>query len=99
LSAFTLGSLPSLKEIQAEKTKRGLSAKSNWREIARDEQIRPDDCDTFTLIGGRGSGKTRAGAEDFMERVRAGVQRLHICGRKGCLRRGRFRHKVGCAAG
>jgi phage terminase large subunit-like protein len=78
LSAFTLGSLPSLKEIQAEKTKRGLSAKSNWREIARDEQIRPDDCDTFTLIGGRGSGKTRAGAEDFMERVRAGVQRLHI---------------------
>ena len=53
-------------------------SKPTWREIARDEQLRPDDCDVLTLIGGRGSGKTRSGAEDLMERVRAGVKRLHI---------------------
>lgn len=51
---------------------------SNWRNIARPEQIRPDDADCFTLIGGRGSGKTRAGAEDCLERIRAGVERVHI---------------------
>lgn len=49
-----------------------------WRSIARDEQVRPAGVDCFTLIGGRGSGKTRAGAEDCLERVRDGVQRVHI---------------------
>lgn len=54
------------------------TAGSTWRSIARDEQVRPEGIDCFTLIGGRGSGKTRAGAEDCLERVRSGVSRVHI---------------------
>lgn len=57
--------------------KRGVEG-SNWRSLARDEQVRPEGCDIFTLIGGRASGKTRAGAEDCLERVRAGVKRVHV---------------------
>lgn len=51
-----------------------------WRELetVREEQLRPENCDVWALIGGRGSGKSRAGAEDFLERVRAGAMRLHI---------------------
>jgi phage terminase large subunit-like protein len=75
---LSANSLPSLEEIRAEKAKREAAKGSNWRSIARDEQVRPEGCNVFTLVGGRGSGKTRAGAEDFLERVRAGVQRLHI---------------------
>lgn len=57
---------------------RQSDSKPQWRSIARPEQVRPDDCDVFTLVGGRGSGKTRTGAEDFLEMVRGGVKRLHI---------------------
>lgn len=53
-------------------------SKPDWADIARPEQIRPARCDTFVLRGGRGSGKTRAGAEDFLARMRDGVKRLHI---------------------
>lgn len=36
-----------------------------WKELAHDGQLPPDDDDwtTFLLLGGRGAGKTRAGAE------------------------------------
>lgn len=54
----------------------GLSA---WREIGREEQLRPENCETFILSGGRGSGKTRSGAEDTLERVRSGdITRVHV---------------------
>lgn len=50
-----------------------------WSEIARPEQLRPEGCDVFALTGGRGSGKTRAGAEDTLERMRSGeVSRIHV---------------------
>lgn len=41
-----------------------------WIEQARPEQLRPEGCRKFGLRGGRGSGKTRAGAEDTLERMR-----------------------------
>jgi phage terminase large subunit-like protein len=53
-------------------------SKRSWREIGRPEQFRPEGCERFVLIGGRGSGKTRAGAEDCIERVLTGVTRVHI---------------------
>lgn len=70
--------LPSLEEIAAERDRRQRAKGSSWRSAARAEQIRPEGADIFTLIGGRGSGKTRAGAEDCLERMRTGVQRIHI---------------------
>lgn len=54
------------------------TAGSQWRSIARESQVRPEGCAILGLIGGRASGKTRSGAEDCLERVRAGVQRVHV---------------------
>lgn len=42
-----------------------------WRSIARPEQVRPEGCDTLILQGGRGSGKTRAIVEDYLEIMRS----------------------------
>ena len=38
-----------------------------WREVARPDQIQPDDYRTWFVRGGRGSGKTRTGAETLRE--------------------------------
>ena len=77
---MTLLPLEEAKDLILEQVRsiRGVETVSKWREIARADQIRPDGCDVFTLIGGRGSGKTRSGAEDALERVRTGVERVHI---------------------
>ncbi len=54
-------------------------AKKPWREIARPSQLPPSEpWRLWALIGGRGSGKTRAGAEAFLERVRGGEQHLAV---------------------
>jgi len=49
-----------------------------WREIARPKQLRPEGKRCFILRGGRGSGKTRAGAEDLLEQVRRTGQDAHV---------------------
>jgi phage terminase large subunit-like protein len=38
-----------------------------WREVARPEQLPPDEWRTWFVRGGRGSGKTRTGAETLRE--------------------------------
>ena len=43
---------------------------SPWRGIARTEQVRQPGKAAFVLLGGRGSGKTRAAAEDCLEQIR-----------------------------
>jgi phage terminase large subunit-like protein len=48
----------------------------DWRFWAREEQLAPDgDWRIWLFMGGRGAGKTRAGAEWILERVRKGVSR------------------------
>jgi phage terminase large subunit-like protein len=42
-----------------------------WREVARAEQLPPQDWRTWYVRGGRGSGKTRTGAETLAEMVQA----------------------------
>ena len=50
----------------------GTRARLPWRQIARPEQLPPDDWTrTWFCRGGRGSGKTRTGAETFAEMVLA----------------------------
>ncbi|MGH7490004.1 MAG: ATP-binding protein, partial [bacterium] len=47
-----------------------------WQFWARDEQLPPDgDWRVWLFMGGRGSGKTRAGAEWVLEGVREGRMR------------------------
>lgn len=43
---------------------------SDWRFWARPEQLLPEDFEVFWASGGRGSGKTRAGAEGAVELIR-----------------------------
>lgn len=53
---------------------RGLNF--DWRMQSRDKQRPPDgDWTTWLLMGGRGSGKTRAGAEWVRQLVEAGSPR------------------------
>ena len=50
-----------------------------WDYQARDDQIAPEgDWRIWLLLGGRGSGKTRAGAEWVLRRVREGARRIAI---------------------
>jgi phage terminase large subunit-like protein len=47
---------------------------SDWLAWARDEQLAPDgDWRIWLFMGGRGSGKTRAGAEWIAEGIRSGA--------------------------
>ena len=43
---------------------------SPWRGLGRTEQFRKPGQSAFILLGGRGSGKTRAAAEDCLEQIR-----------------------------
>ena len=48
----------------------------DWSFWAREEQLAPEgDWRIWLFVGGRGAGKTRAGAEWILERVRAGAMR------------------------
>jgi phage terminase large subunit-like protein len=54
--------------------------RSDWRSLARVEQVPPPgDWVTWIFCAGRGSGKTRSGAEWVQERVEMGVaKRIHL---------------------
>lgn len=53
---------------------------AEWRGFAREDQVAPlsGDWKVWILLGGRGSGKTRSGAEWVLEQVRAGAQRIAL---------------------
>lgn len=53
---------------------------SNWYETARFDQIEPKDLDwsVWLVLGGRGSGKTRTGAEWVLDRIRRGARRIAL---------------------
>lgn len=59
-----------------------LEARQRWLDIARPLQVTPGgQWDTWLLLAGRGSGKTRAGAEDaFWHAARAPRQRIGCIG-------------------
>ena len=65
--------------LQAAKVR--LPSKT-WRgDLARDEQLAPDgDWSTWLYMAGRGSGKTRAGAEWIHEQIAAGARRIALIG-------------------
>ncbi|MEE9272453.1 MAG: terminase family protein [Robiginitomaculum sp.] len=53
----------------------------NWDDIARDDQKPPQgDWHIWLLLGGRGAGKTRAGAEWIRKQVKAGARRIALIG-------------------
>jgi phage terminase large subunit-like protein len=54
--------------------------RSDWRSIARTEQLPPPgEWTTWIFCAGRGSGKTRSGAEWIQERVETGqARRIHL---------------------
>jgi phage terminase large subunit-like protein len=53
----------------------------SWRDIARPVQLAPDgDWTVWLYVGGRGAGKTRAGAEWVHEQVQAGARRIALVG-------------------
>ena len=61
---------------------RVLTPSRTWRgDIARLEQLAPDgDWSTWLYMAGRGSGKTRAGAEWVHEQIAAGCRRIALVG-------------------
>ncbi|GLQ19670.1 DNA-packaging protein [Algimonas porphyrae] len=58
------------------------SINCDWGAFARCDQRAPDNPDwsVWLLLGGRGSGKTRAGAEWVLEQVRQGARRIALIG-------------------
>lgn len=59
-----------------------LELEHDWSQWARPAQLPPaGDWLTWLLLGGRGSGKTRAAAEWVLEQVAAGARRLALIGR------------------
>jgi phage terminase large subunit-like protein len=51
----------------------------DWRFWARDEQMAPSgDWATWLYLAGRGAGKTRAGAEWVLDKVRTGTRIIHL---------------------
>jgi phage terminase large subunit-like protein len=75
VSAQTLERLRHLRELQAR------LAGPGWRDIARPAQVAPaGDWTTWLYVGGRGAGKSRAGAEWVHEQVQAGARRIALVG-------------------
>ena len=71
--------------LQGTAIQRALSHSSTpartWRDVARVEQVAPaGDWSTWLYMAGRGSGKTRAGAEWVHEQVAAGCKRIALVG-------------------
>jgi phage terminase large subunit-like protein len=53
--------------------------RASWRRQARPEQLSPEgNWTTWVFCGGRGSGKTRSGAEWVQERVQGGARYIHL---------------------
>jgi len=60
---------------------RSLTPARTWRDVARVEQVAPaGDWSTWLYMAGRGSGKTRAGAEWVHEQIAAGCRRIALVG-------------------
>ena len=60
---------------------RSLTPALTWRDVARAEQVAPTgDWSTWLYMAGRGSGKTRAGAEWVHEQIAAGCKRIALVG-------------------
>ncbi len=58
-----------------------MRALSEWKFSARRDQFHPDnDWTTWLILGGRGAGKTRAGAEWIRRAVANGARRLALVG-------------------
>jgi phage terminase large subunit-like protein len=75
VSAPTLDRLRYLRELQAK------AAGPSWRDIARPAQLAPaGDWTAWLYVGGRGAGKTRAGAEWVHEQVQKGARRIALIG-------------------
>jgi predicted phage terminase large subunit-like protein len=75
----------SVLSLQAAGLRAALSRSSTpartWRDVARAEQVAPDgDWSTWLYMAGRGSGKTRAGAEWVHEQIAAGCRRIALVG-------------------
>ena len=71
--------------LQGTAIQRALSRSSTpartWRDVARAEQVAPaGDWSTWLYMAGRGSGKTRAGAEWVHEQIAAGCKRIALVG-------------------
>ena len=76
---------PSSKERILEEARNGHRDPADdlydWNQWARDEQLPPPgDWRIWLFLGGRGAGKTRAGAEWVRARVRAGARRIALVG-------------------
>jgi phage terminase large subunit-like protein len=71
----TLERLRYLRDLQEK------AAGPRWRDLARPAQVAPDGVWTvWAFVGGRGSGKSRAGAEWVHEQVAAGRRRIALVG-------------------
>ena len=75
----------SVLSLQAAGLRAALSRSSTpartWRDVARAEQVAPaGDWSTWLYMAGRGSGKTRAGAEWVHEQIAAGCKRIALVG-------------------
>ncbi|MEM9421173.1 MAG: terminase family protein [Pseudomonadota bacterium] len=59
-----------------------IKADCDWTFWARTDQIPPsgDDWTTWLILGGRGAGKTRTGAEWITQQVRGGCRRIALVG-------------------
>lgn len=82
---FNISSLASLPPDQIQQALSSLTDEQceqlvhDWRFLARPNQLAPEgDWQTWTILAGRGFGKTRTGAEWVRERVKAGVKRVHL---------------------
>ena len=74
-----------VKSLQGTAIQRALSRRltpaRTWRDVARAEQVAPaGDWSTWLYMAGRGSGKTRAGAEWVHEQIAAGCKRIALVG-------------------
>lgn len=57
-----------------------LTRRYEWITTARPDQLPPDDFPTWMMMGGRGAGKTRAGAEDTWWNAYVNPQRVAVVG-------------------
>jgi phage terminase large subunit-like protein len=68
-------------ELVAEAERLLDAARPGWRDVARAAQVAPDgDWTVWAFVGGRGAGKSRAGAEWVHEQVAAGRRRIALVG-------------------
>jgi phage terminase large subunit-like protein len=58
----------------------GMNRRLEWLQTARPDQLPPEDYFVWMLMGGRGSGKTRAGAEDVWWPSFIQPQRIAVVG-------------------